>query len=920
MAPPPSSTLGHTSASLVRLTRGELWFLRRRYNVLNLFPDTPHPPLSSSLSDCPSNLKEAIDWILRVTGKDGQSGVGGGNETKLAEAVVGLRDFKTAIGKAIEDVKNNADGLNVTNVPEALKKLNNQNGLGSIIGELSDGLGSFIGYESNGTINGKGIGNSKNYTASAAYKKDSADWSKVEDTKDKEKCAKIFLGTIPLIMSGLSYMYWRCSAQGKWNTLKLDGSDVGKRGVDKVDFQWFMMNQGFHHIYLDGNKNGSEIVGTPFQKLKDFSTVKNKSSYYEFFAELHSKPPENLNSQDKALTKLYYAAKCYFQFCHMKKASQITRSPSTIRDMLYFLAALPYSPSYTSLETHIETVLRKELQVADSSLRSRSNTITKDNLKDYLTTASCIFSAAVLGTIQKSANGSEDPFLHELFSNGRGLTYPLSGHTLFSTLSSYTYALQFQLSFLYGMCSESGINCDWVNCRFGKDFYPKSADATVPSHICMAYKCTDPLTNCQHKKNHNNSSGCLHNDRNGKGCGDLQNNQSPLQAFLTDNLQGFSLSRSFPSAHMTQHPPGSRCHVKMGFTVDTLRSIRGTGNNINYALYFLCSDATSPLLQLCEKLGCLTKRTPRTLGDLFGFFYHLSGQVFPSGRVEPKGPWMAELPEHTPFSYAVHNKTEVLEKFVGSSQTHSNSHETSDLKSLSNSGCKQPSQTCGPYLAPLTLSNGATFGKSAPYASTYLSWMVYLTDDLETGFQELLHEFKNIDCSKSGCRGKAGGKKCDSPHPPGTHGTNSECQCDSVVHCGGVLPVLYRHGFQFHSPYSLSGGRLGTDNSKRSCDKFHSQLSNVLAESAPLTKLLESIDDFLYLFRFYFFYNQSAFWTIYVCIILYTFFFLLDTLRVRSHLHFPSSHGIPPIGLLTTGKAPALTKFTKLTYFTTELT
>ncbi|GIX66387.1 spectrin repeat superfamily Extracellular matrix-binding protein, putative [Babesia caballi] len=51
-----------------------------------------------SLTDCPSNLKEAIDWILRVTGKDG--GGGGGNEQKLAEAITKLPGFTDAIDAA----------------------------------------------------------------------------------------------------------------------------------------------------------------------------------------------------------------------------------------------------------------------------------------------------------------------------------------------------------------------------------------------------------------------------------------------------------------------------------------------------------------------------------------------------------------------------------------------------------------------------------------------------------------------------------------------------------------------------------------------------------------------------------------------------------------------------------------------------
>ncbi|GIX62002.1 uncharacterized protein BcabD6B2_14370 [Babesia caballi] len=218
---------------------------------------------------------------------------------------------------------------------------------------------------------------------------------------------------------------------------------------------------------------------------------------------------------------------------------------------------------------------------------------------------------------------------------------------------------------------------------------------------------------------------------------------------------------------------------------------------------------------------------------------------------------------------------------------------------LRHTSCRDKS--CGGYLEPLTV--GASF---SPYAaSAYLSWMAYLTDDLYISFNEMLDEFKNIDCSKSGCN-----DTCNGRHSPGQHGTtgSNQCSCTSVVSCAGVLPLLYRYGFQFYRPYSLSGGRDGSGDSKRSCQKFHTALSNVLSPDAPLAKLLESIDSFLYLFRIYFFYNLSSFWLCSLLILLYFIFYGIDVLHFKSHVHFPSSHKVPPIAPLTTGKAADLTK------------
>ncbi|GIX61351.1 extracellular matrix-binding ebh, putative [Babesia caballi] len=346
----------------------------------------------------------------------------------------------------------------------------------------------------------------------------------------------------------------------------------------------------------------------------------------------------------------------------------------------------------------------------------------------------------------------------------------------------------------------------------------------------------------------------------------------------------------------------------MGFA-GKLRTDAGGGLNIAYALGSFCGGFNTPLRQLSEKLWCLTKRTPRTLGDMFGFTWHLKGQLYNQRNAEPaRHNWVTKLANLTPFSSTVKDNLDVLKTFVGAGHTDSTSHSTADLTSLYSSGCNQPNQNCGPYLYPLTLSKGATFAPT--HASSYLSWMVYLTDDLQSGFQELLDEFKNIDCSQTGCRSKTGGTKCTTSHPPGTHGTNPECTCDSVVHCADVLPILYANGFTF----SDMGAWFGESDTKtkRNCANFHSQLQSVISGN-PLKELLQSIDDFLYLFRKYFLSHLSGFWTIYICLIVYTFFFLLDTLHLRSHLKLTSSHTVPPLALLASSTPLPITKLTYIT-------
>ncbi|GIX61601.1 extracellular matrix-binding ebh [Babesia caballi] len=650
--------------------------------------------------------------------------------------------------------------------------------------------------------------------------------------------------------------------------------------------------------------------------------------------------------------------------------------------MLYFLAALPFTAQFTSLETHIGKLLENDLDVADSSTTDPNNKLTKEALKSHLL-SSCLFAPALLGVIQgHSASDKSEPWLHELFSNSDfNLSYP-SGPALFNALSSYTYALQFQVYFLYQQCGSSRtIGCGWNECRYGKSINTDPKNKSVQSHICRT-ECTNTGHNGDHSQ-----GGCQHTD-----CGKESNN-SPLQAFLTDKLRGFSRGHpSDPSSHLAACS-GSLCHVPMGFNPMDLRTASNAstqGENICLTLRAFCGGFNTPLRQLSEKLGCLTKRTPRVLGDLFGFTWHLNGQLF-KDRPTPKSlaamlvkamgsnnpptvpgflfnilkvkasPLSTSSPSPTglsrsleamaptiPFLYQLfmaedsnslpgtlfdlnqhcHTKENKSDAIVNKKPnqrltvvTHNGDvcSTANDLWSLYQPVGQKPSPpddtdpykdcrngNCGPYLYPLTHSDGATYAPR--HASAYLSWVLYLSDDLQLWFQDMLEELKIIKCSTEiGCNNFC----C---HPA----ASDSCTCSSVVTCAGVLPVLYRHGFQFYGPYSLNGWKWDNtrkafksdSNSKRSCANFSQQLSSVLSANAPLAKLLETIDNFLYMFRFYFFYNLSTFWLCSLAILLYFLFYGIDVLQIQSHAHLPSSHGIPPIGLLTTGKVPALTKLT----------
>ncbi|GIX64773.1 variant erythrocyte surface antigen-1 family protein [Babesia caballi] len=735
----------------------------------------------------------------------------------------------------------------------------------------------------------------------------------------KTKCAKIFLGCLPLYYQALTYIYWGCHEKGGgWRNLTLGGGALRS----------YFDSQGLLPLYVDTNKRGAHIAENALKGFSELTKgMEGATSSPSFpYASFNEKLMGLVNSGTNLpntcpLSALFYGASCYFRYQQIATTKHAVGAPKTIREMLYFLAALQFSPQYDEFDGYVTEYFKGivpdaqnknddyelKLQVADSGQKSGGNTLSAADLKSHLL-STAIFIPGALGVIQgPGATEKSEPWLHSLFSNSQfNFNIPSSGAGIFSALSNYAYALQFQLSFLYIQCRDTYTKaCGWNQCTFGKDIN-KGSKAPVLSHICNGYDCSS-VANCKHNGN-GASTSCIHNkidDPNSCGQG---SNKSPLQAFLTDCLSGFCRKLPGSASNHLAFCAGYLCHVPMGFNSKDLRAESNAntqGENICLTLGSFCGGFNTPLRQLSEKLGCLTKRTPRSLGDLFGFVWHLNGQLFPNsslGDITSAG-WFGELKDELPFSYQLTSESgQKLKTFVGTG--HNDTHP--DLTSLYSLKCDQQNYNCGPYLYPLTQPTGATYAPK--FALTYFSWVLYLADELQTGLQEMLSEFTQIDCKRSGCKTKST-STCQCT--PGQHGTSGgkQCDCNSVVHCGGVLPLLYRYGFTFSSTGALFCEGTDGTNTKRNCANFHTRLQSVI-NGEPLRDLFESIDDFLYLFRYYFLSNLSGFWTIYICLILYTFFFLLDTLHLRSHLKLTSSHVVPPLALFTSGTPLPVTKLT----------
>ncbi|GIX63911.1 uncharacterized protein BcabD6B2_33460 [Babesia caballi] len=568
---------------------------------------------AKSLTDCPSNLKEAIDWILRVTGKDG-----GGHS--------GTQHLAEAVSKLLDDVKDSSPELKKT--LKKIKEVLNPGGNNGLIDNLATGLAKFIGYENGGgnignggiAVGGQpldpgansGPGYKLTYHRSSATWKDQVEGGDGNSETKKKLCAKIFLGCLPLYYQPLTYIYWGCHEKGGgWGNQTLGG------GALKSYFD----SQGSCPYTLT-EARGARIL--PRVRLRG----------------------------------------------------------SGVRDSGDILLPIAHT-----------------LNVADSSNRNSNNTLSSDQLKEYLR-ASCAFSSSVLGLIQGpgASDKSDEPWLFELFCNSAFQFRYTTGATLFSTVSSYAYALQFQLYFLFHQCSIDMNMCGWQECRYGKEMKPNGSDTQLSSHICQGLKCN--TSNCNHYSN----QSCKHNNYSQNNSCGKGSNPSALQAFLTDGIQGMCRQHSGSSYHLSTCA-GPMCHVPMGFKAERLRQKTGNGARVYHVLKPICGDVSSPFRQLCEKLGCLTKRTPRSVGDLFGFTWHLKGQLSITLNNIDGATWFSELKDKLPFSYQLKNDSgQKLNEFVGAGHTE---HDGSpmDLSSLhvlvqqNHRMCYGTNKTCGPYLS-----------------------------------------------------------------------------------------------------------------------------------------------------------------------------------------------------------------------------
>ncbi|GIX65441.1 variant erythrocyte surface antigen-1 family protein [Babesia caballi] len=253
----------------------------------------------TSLTEPPENLKEAIDWILRVSGGDSSGNVDdnaiNGLADKIKEILVaaGLGDCKNMIEK---DIK-------------------------TFITMLAEGVRLFVGYEESGNVLGKGIW--KTGTTQYSYKDATATWIKAGHNNGHETCAKIFLGIFPLCYFLFTFLYFKYKdgISERWEQLQFDGGGNGSRNGKKETLKLFMEAIRFDYSRFSSNTLQSVMrkVAPKFPELSSAS-VQGGSSYKDFLQHVKKIGEENLkneygivNTTDSPLYGLHLAATTYLK-------------------------------------------------------------------------------------------------------------------------------------------------------------------------------------------------------------------------------------------------------------------------------------------------------------------------------------------------------------------------------------------------------------------------------------------------------------------------------------------------------------------------------------------------------------------------------------------------------------------------------
>ncbi|GIX63309.1 variant erythrocyte surface antigen-1 family protein [Babesia caballi] len=255
---------------------------------------------SGSAVPVPQNLKQAIDWVLRVSGRDG-----------VVQDQTVVQDLADEVNKLLY-----TDDLSCCKYGKSK--------LMSLITTFADGLKTFIGYSDGRKPGGKSGIASKQYRSSYEVSETWVpSWNSYSDT-DTGAYAKIFLGCLPLIYYGVTYLYWRCAnvnwCKSDWEAMTFNGEwERQSLHIERPPLTNFMEAVGYSdRVQLNG-KSGDSVMSKLKGTFNELNIIPNTgdsmSSFYNYLDHLRQNFQTSMtyNPEIYPLYALYFVADSYWK-------------------------------------------------------------------------------------------------------------------------------------------------------------------------------------------------------------------------------------------------------------------------------------------------------------------------------------------------------------------------------------------------------------------------------------------------------------------------------------------------------------------------------------------------------------------------------------------------------------------------------
>ncbi|CDR71864.1 hypothetical protein, conserved [Babesia bigemina] len=725
-----------------------------------------------------------------------------------------------------------------------------------------------------------------------------------KETEESRHAAKVCMSIFKVICDDLTELHKQCTEQAEWKGRKIyETSDA--RGNPLGDF---FLSRGYKIPSANSNQDGELQCSVGMMGrhiLRNLNTNIQDAHYNVHLKDCRGKESQNRFNIVGIITCIIQHVNQYYMVCHLPTV-QSSKLPCNIYQMLSWLCGLTYNPVYPQLSLnafsdffekpeHSAPADSEDVSFDDDTadaLPAYPHEVSVANLSTTLMEV-CHHSYEVLCAILGHGHAG-GRYACDFNTNPDKLSYPSNPSKCLDLCIEILIRLYNQLYFIYVQCHRASNAVSWRDCYYGRHVGGSSWE-------CNEIQCADLIANQRgaQKCNQNADQTCEQHPK----CGI----KSPLQSFLEDGLPGF-LPHPFktPNCKLTCEAPNHRgipCKTPMGFAdISVTASHTKKGSHLADALAAFCGTPNTPLAAICASLTCLLQRAPRTLDDMFSFYYHLlkgwNGNN--SKRNMHKSNAFNDAVSKAHFGEA-YPDLDITTIFKGSDHKTGN-HVNGELHSLFT--CDYGNKTemeCGRYMQPFGHNIWTVF--SEVNADKYLTWIVYLTEAFYDLLKKLYEECcKNCKTPGSRCHGKTCHQNCLVSHTS-THSKN----CRSIAQCPFTRPTLCKYGFVFQSESNLSG-TYGPE-TKRTCQDFCNALNKVLKKGNVLGDLTYiTIPNFLWKIREKFFWLNVALWLLSLLYLIHIMVIRLDLLHIKSHLNSPSSHRIAAQSLLAAARVNKLNR------------